>query len=683
MGCLVLVWAGCSSGGTEDVDAGPAAPADARPAAQPDASVDAAMTSLDAAPIADAAPDADAEVLDAEAPDAVVVPDLCDPNPCFERGACTPTAGGFTCAPCPAGREGDGVTCADIDGCAAAPCAAGVACTDVPAPSTGFTCGACPAGLEGDGVTCTEIDGCAGAPCLPGSTCTDVPAPADAFTCTPCVGPGCPIFRALAGPDQQILAASTTTLAGSAVGYNGAFRCSWTDDRTTDTWATCTPTVAPVLDTTYTLTVTDAAGATATDSVVVRLAALVADAGPDTNIETTETATLTARWSGASCPGGGCVSCEWRLSTGALVASTCTTVVSPTATTQYFLTVTDAAAGRTARDDSSVFVVDQPAQLCGWNVVVMTSDEYPSAPNPNYVCDANGTARRQTVNGKPAIVLSDLQVQNVRITGHISVETGADDDLIGFLWGWQNPAHAYLLTWKQLDQNWTAACGNAPAGIAIKKIDGAAGAPTTVSFNPAFGFNGTDYRYNCAIGWSQDRANAALLGDASIFLMAPGDPGAHRAGWADATTYRFEFYYTPTRTRVLVYRDELRNGSTAEPITSLLVEDSSYPAGAFAFFSNSQEQVEFGNFVLASLSDYRADAGPDQVVAAGASTTVAATVTLAVPPYTCEWSDGSMTLVASGCAATVSPSMDTTYSLTVTDDFGRVATDEVVVRVAP
>jgi len=100
---------------------------------------------------------------------------------CSTTVTCT-TADDAVCASCPAGRAqtAPGQPCTDIDGCAGNPCAAGVSCTDVPAPGTGFTCGACPTGQWGDGETCT---GCtAVAVCAGSLSCTT----ADDSVCSAC-----------------------------------------------------------------------------------------------------------------------------------------------------------------------------------------------------------------------------------------------------------------------------------------------------------------------------------------------------------------------------------------------------------------------------------------------------------------------------------------------------------------
>ncbi len=531
--------------------------------------------------------------------------------------------------------------------------------------------------LDGGGA-----DPCQPNPCLGGGACTRGDAGL-AISCSPCAADaGCPQLRAQAGPDQVVVATSAATLEGMAVGFNGAYRCVWSTAQDTIVATTCQATVTPTQDTVYVLTVLDATGAQANDSVVVRLAALIANAGPDLNVVSGGSVTLRAGWSGASCADAGCIQCDWRRSDGGPVSSSCAASVSPADTTGYFLTVSDTAAGTSARDNATVFVTDRRAQLCAWNVVVLTSNEYPSAPNPVFTCDDAGVTRRQAANGKPAIVLSDLEVSEVRITGYLSVETSNDDDLIGFLWGWQSPKNAYLLSWKKLSQNWTAACGSAPIGMAVKKLDGAPTAASGISFNPAFGFNATDYVYSCADLWSQSRANAALLKDQTTFLLAPADLGAPLVGWTPFITYRFEFYYTASRTRILVYEDDTRSGATDRLVANLLIEDSSYPSGAFAFFSNSQEQVQYGDFSLASLLDYRADAGADVAISNGQQVTLAGSAVLAVPPYRCHWSwvDGGS---SGDCSFVAAPLSDTVYQLTVTDDLGRLAHDEVSVVVGP
>lgn len=72
---------------------------------------------------------------------------------CDENATCIDTVESFDCT-CNAGYEGDGVVCADIDGCSPPPCFESVLCVDIPAPDEGFTCGACPDGMTGNGQTC-------------------------------------------------------------------------------------------------------------------------------------------------------------------------------------------------------------------------------------------------------------------------------------------------------------------------------------------------------------------------------------------------------------------------------------------------------------------------------------------------------------------------------------------------
>ena len=98
--------------------------------------------------------------------------------------------GQHSCTCSGAGFSGDGTSsgsgCTDTDGCAAEPCFAGVACTDVAAPGVGRSCGSCPTGYSGDGATCVDVDACAATPCFAGVVCTDQAAPGTGFDCGDC-----------------------------------------------------------------------------------------------------------------------------------------------------------------------------------------------------------------------------------------------------------------------------------------------------------------------------------------------------------------------------------------------------------------------------------------------------------------------------------------------------------------
>ncbi|MBI4817332.1 MAG: hypothetical protein HY791_13800 [Deltaproteobacteria bacterium] len=658
------------------VDVGPSTDAQSADARQDAAPQDSgfqpdAEATLDAGFDLDAQPSDSGELVDAE-PDSGPPPDAE-----LDSGESVDSAEPTDADPGP-----DAAADASVDAgfaCDSNPCFPGVSCEVL--SSGAFDCGDCPIGYAGDGVTCSDFDACTLNPCLAGTTCTDRVAPDPGYSCSPCVGATCPILRALAGPDQETLAGRVVSLEGSASGNNGAITCSWSNDQDPSLLTTCSATVTVQAETSFELTVTDASGASASDELVVSIVPLVADAGRDQNKRLGDQVTLTASWSGASCSDGSCIECVWRNPDRSILATTCTTTTSPTFTTQYELTITDTLQGVVATDATTIFVTDAPANLCGWNVVVMTSVQYPTAPNPNYTCTPDGRARRQTVNGKPSLVVSDLEIENAKIVGYIGVETSSDDDLIGILWGMQNPAHTYLLSWKQISQD-LGACGNALAGVAVKKIDGAAGAPTTISYNSAFGFNATDYVYTCADGWATDRLDESLLSPGSFFFVSPRDPGASAAGWRDFITYRFEIYHVADRSKVFIYEDDTRSGSTAVLTRELEIADSSYPRGQVAFFSNSQAQVDFGDFTFASLADFGARAGDDFAVDGGQTATLTGAAELAVPPYSCSWSESGLEFSGT-CTTTTTPSVDTTYTLRVTDGFGRVAEDDVRVTVAP
>uniref|UniRef100_A0A8C4LIA3 Cartilage oligomeric matrix protein n=1 Tax=Equus asinus TaxID=9793 RepID=A0A8C4LIA3_EQUAS len=119
----------------------------------------------------------------------------CAPGSCFPGVACTQTASGARCGPCPAGFTGNGSYCADVNECNANPCFPRVRCINT---SPGFRCEACPPGYSGpthEGVgmafakankqVCTDIDECETGQhnCVPNSVCINTQG---SFQCGPC-----------------------------------------------------------------------------------------------------------------------------------------------------------------------------------------------------------------------------------------------------------------------------------------------------------------------------------------------------------------------------------------------------------------------------------------------------------------------------------------------------------------
>ncbi|XP_008578373.1 PREDICTED: cartilage oligomeric matrix protein [Galeopterus variegatus] len=121
----------------------------------------------------------------------------CAPGSCFPGVACTQTASGARCGPCPAGFTGNGSYCADINECSAHPCFPRVRCVNT---SPGFRCEACPPGYSGpahEGVglafakankqVCTDINECETGEhnCVPNSVCINTRGSFQCGSCQP------------------------------------------------------------------------------------------------------------------------------------------------------------------------------------------------------------------------------------------------------------------------------------------------------------------------------------------------------------------------------------------------------------------------------------------------------------------------------------------------------------------
>jgi len=170
-----------------------------------------------------------------------------------------------------------------------------------------------------------------------------------------------PLPTANAGPDQTLCQGSTTPVQLNATGGTSY---SWSPSFGLSATNIANPTAQPGTTTTYTVTVTNAAGCTATDIITITVSSPpVANAGPDVTLCIGGSTQLSAS-------GGGTY--QWSPATGLSNTSSANPTANPTATTTYTVTVTNAA-GCTDTDVITVNVtpgypLDTPAstdQTCG------------------------------------------------------------------------------------------------------------------------------------------------------------------------------------------------------------------------------------------------------------------------------------------------------------------------------
>ena len=150
-------------------------------------------------------------------------------------------------------------------------------------------------------------------------------------------------LAAEAGAGQIVLSGGSFALRGSAAGASPPYSYSWSPVGPLTNASSSTPSGAVQQTTTFELTVTDAYGRQASDTVTIEVAGpLTVDAGDDVTIASGSTTTLGARVSG----GAGPYFFEWTPTGTALQANGQPILVEPSTTTVYTVTVTDALAQR-------------------------------------------------------------------------------------------------------------------------------------------------------------------------------------------------------------------------------------------------------------------------------------------------------------------------------------------------
>jgi hypothetical protein len=207
-----------------------------------------------------------------------------------------------------------------------------------------------------------------------------------------------------------------------------------------------------------------------------------------------------------------------------------------------------------------------PLDLSGWGALTL---QFPGGqPAGNWVLEPGNTAVRQVVNADPSFYLNNLNQTSYSMQGSWQVlESGGDDDYMGFVFGYQNSSNFYLFDWKQGTQGYVGT--TAAEGMTIKRFAGATGNGLVDLSLPEF--------------WE----NQVNLGDMSVLAMNHSTT----AGWADNVLYDFllDFNLSAGQFRIVVSQG-------ANELWNVTVSDSMFTSGQFGFFNNSQANVRYAGF---------------------------------------------------------------------------------------
>jgi len=197
---------------------------------------------------------------------------------------------------------------------------------------------------------------------------------------------------------------------------------------------------------------------------------------------------------------------------------------------------------------------------CGQAIDLGTWVEEGDVTNGDWQVGGGGANVSQEINGDPTFLVSPDSFINVIITGTIRVNTAADDDWVGFVFGYQGPDTAdstdydfYLFDWKQADQNFSGFFG--AEGFALSQMQG-----NITNLPQAF------------VGKQGPFAN-----------IIASDYGGTK-GWNDLTDYDFALTYTNTRTVISI------EGDTIFDVYGC------FGPGRFGFYNYSQSDVIYSDF---------------------------------------------------------------------------------------
>lgn len=203
-----------------------------------------------------------------------------------------------------------------------------------------------------------------------------------------------------------------------------------------------------------------------------------------------------------------------------------------------------------------------PIDLSSWTARTLDLPGGQSAGN--WVLSNGNTTVTQTINADPSFYTNNLDATEYTMNGTWQVTTGGDDDFMGFVIGYQDPAHCYIFDWKQAYQN-EGGYGIAQEGMSVKKISAASEADLTI----------TDF-------WQSE--------DTEHMTVLASNWGAG-TGYSDNTLYTFDLEVVVGAFTIRVFEEDTL-------LWEVTVNDATYIGGQFGFYNYSQAYVEYSGFTL-------------------------------------------------------------------------------------
>ncbi len=173
----------------------------------------------------------------------------------------------------------------------------------------------------------------------------------------------------------------------------------------------------------------------------------------------------------------------------------------------------------------------------------------------------------QEVNSNPCLLLSDIDSLNQKVEGKWTAGASADDDFMGFVFGYQNEKTFYLFDWKKGRQPFDG--GVAELGMSVKLVT----ADSILTGNELWSTVGTTNRVK------------------SLFH--------NDIKWKNNVTYTFTLKFVPGVISIVI-----KNGSKL--MADIKLTDKTLTYGKFGFYNNSQDNIKYEGFERTTVqgSDY-------------------------------------------------------------------------------